>query len=100
MDGPESFHRAVDKALNKFQNGKATSLAERLELEFGLGDDAAKRRTLYARIQKMEERLGEPVRRAVAEARMQAFTARNKGRYFAAAVCKKLAALQLPEGGE
>ncbi len=60
--------------------------------QFGLGLDARLRRALYDRLARLERLHGQQVEMIIAEARSLAMspTVRNKGNYFARAVCLKL----------
>ena len=67
------------------------SLAERLAKRVGYGDNPAKRKALFSRLQKLWLAHREAVEQLVAEAWAQAASARRRDRYFCKAICAKLA---------
>lgn len=68
----------------------AGSIAERLELRFGVGDDPEKRRALYRRLQRLCESRGKEAELWIYEAADKASDARDPGRYFSAAIVRML----------
>ena len=67
------------------------SLAERLAKRVGYGDNPAKRKALFSRLQRLWSMHREAVEQLVAEAWAQAASARRRDRYFCKAICAKLA---------
>jgi hypothetical protein len=80
-------------------------LRQRLERLFGTGQDPARRRALYARLEALAKgKDGDLVLTLISTARMQAMAARDRGKYFSAAICgmlrdHNLAASQPGKGG-
>ncbi len=68
----------------------ASTIAARLEERFGLGDDPAKRRALYMRLQRLAEQRGKEAELWIYEAADKAGDARDPGRYFSAAIVRML----------
>lgn len=67
-----------------------SSIAERLEERFGLGDQPDKRRALYRRLQRLAESRGKEAELWIYEAADKASDARDPGRYFSAAIVRML----------
>ena len=77
------------------------SVVGRLRRRFGLGDDPKKRMLLYQRLQLLVDRHGEAVLVLISEAAGGAAGKDREGRWFAKAICAKLAeaGLTLKGGG-
>lgn len=66
-------------------------LRQRLERLFGTGQDPARRRALYARLEALSKgKDGDLVLSLISTARMQSMAARDRGKYFSAAICGML----------
>lgn len=65
-------------------------IAERLERRFGVGSQPTLRRALYLRLQALVEEKGERAYCVIAEVAADADRARDKGKYFAWVVVRRL----------
>ena len=75
----------------KVKKPKEIKISERLLELFGLGEDAARRSSLYARLELLVERCGFKAEAIIREAAVMAESAKgDKGRYFSRTVVLRL----------
>lgn len=65
------------------------SVSRRLADKFGLGEDPAKRRLLYSKLERLVELHGAGVLEVISEVVVEACSARAPGRYFCFAVLRR-----------
>lgn len=96
-DLPQPLRNAVEEVQAK-PAVNDVSLVERLERRVGLGDQPAKRRALYVRLQKLRALQPELVEQLVAEAWAQSVSARRRDLYFCRAIAMKVIEHKLETG--
>lgn len=69
--------------------GETRSVSRRLADKFGLGENPAKRRQLYGKLERLVELHGAGVLEVISEVVVEACSARSPGRYFCFAVLRR-----------
>lgn len=88
----------IEAAISAVQRDPSINdltLEERLLKRVGLGDNAAKRRALYARLSALHRAQPDLVERLISEAWACSIGARRRDRYFCKAITAKLAEAHL-----